>query len=256
MRRFWTVTAGVAWRSVRAVFLKPSILVPSLIFPLLFLAAFAGGLSSISRLPRFHYGPGYTAFQYVYVVLQSAAFAGTFAGFAVARDFQTGFARRLLMSATGRSGIIAGYAVGALIRWLLTVTAVTVAALLAGLEVRSSFADLLGLLGLAVMTNLAACLWGTGVAMLVRSEQAGSLIQGPVFIILFLAPVYVPLNLLKGWLHAAAAVNPATLLLDAGRSLFAGRPVQVDLAFAVMGLVVVLMFVWAHRGLRSAARGG
>jgi len=255
MRRFWTVTVGVAWRSVRAVFLKPSILVPSMTFPLLFLAAFAGGLSTVSQLPRFHYAPGYTAFQYVYVLLQSAAFAGTFAGFAVARDFETGFARRLLVSASCRSGIIAGYAIGALVRWLLTGTVVTIAAILAGLHVPGSYADVLGLLGLAVLTNLAACLWATGVAMFMRSEQAGSLMQVPVFVVLFLAPVYLPLSLLKGWLHAAAAVNPATLLLDAGRSLFAGRPLQIDLAFAMMGLVVVLMFVWAHRGLRSATRG-
>ena len=44
------------------------------------------------------------------MLLQSAAFGGVFTGFAVARDFEYGFARRLLLAAPRRSGIIAGYA--------------------------------------------------------------------------------------------------------------------------------------------------
>jgi len=35
--------------------------------------------------------------------------------------------------------------------------------------------------------------------------------QMPVFILLFLAPVYVPLNLVAGWVHDVARFNPATL---------------------------------------------
>ena len=123
---------------------------PSIIFPLFFLVAFAGGLSRISDVPNFHYPPGYTAFQFVFVFLQSAAFGGVFTGFAVARDFDSGFARRLLLSAPRRSGIIAGYVVGALLRWLLTGTVVTVAALIAGMNVDGSGVELFGLLGLGV----------------------------------------------------------------------------------------------------------
>ena len=62
--------------------------------------------------------------------------------------------------------------------------------------------------------------------------------QTPVFLILFLAPVYVPLALLKGWIHAVASVNPATALLDAGRGLISGGPGDVALGFAcAAGLV-------------------
>ena len=52
--------------------------------------------------------------------LQSAAFGGVFTGFAIARDFESGFARRLLLAAPNRYGLIAGYSIGALVRWLLT----------------------------------------------------------------------------------------------------------------------------------------
>ena len=80
---------------------------PSLIFPLFFFTAFAGGLSSVRHVPGFDFPTGYTAFQFVFVLLQSAAFGGVFTGFGIARDFESGFARRLLLAAPNRSGIVA-----------------------------------------------------------------------------------------------------------------------------------------------------
>ena len=48
-------------------------------------------------------------------------------------------------------------------------------------------------------------MWACGVAMRFRSVQAGPLMQTPVFMLLFLAPVYVPLDLLQGWIHGSRA---------------------------------------------------
>lgn len=256
MNRFLSVTRAVAWRSIHNTVVNPAILVPSIIFPLFFLVAFAGGLSRISDVPNFHYPPGYTAFQFVFVFLQSAAFGGVFTGFAIARDFDSGFARRLLLGAPRRSGIIAGYAVGALLRWALTGTVVTIAALIAGMNVDGNGIQLTGLLGLGITMNLVAALWACGVAMFLRTEQAGALIQMPVFILLFLAPVYVPLPLLTGWIHDVANINLVTAVLEAGRGLLAGSPVKVGLAFAGLAIAALLMAGFARRGLASAERAG
>ena len=78
------VAQGVAWRTLHNVFTNPSLLIPSLIFPLFFFVAFAGGLSAISNTPGFDFPSGYTAFQFVFVLLQSAAFGGVFTGFGIA----------------------------------------------------------------------------------------------------------------------------------------------------------------------------
>jgi ABC-type multidrug transport system permease subunit len=256
MRRFLSVARGVAWRSIHNTIVSPAILVPSIVFPLFFLVAFAGGLSRISDVPNFHYAPGYTSFQFVFVFLQSAAFGGVFTGFAVARDFDSGFARRLLLAAPRRSGIIAGYTVGALLRWALTGTVVTVAALIAGMNVDGNGVQLVGLLGLGIAMNFVAALWGVGLAMFLRTEQAGALIQMPVFLLLFLAPVFVPIDLLTGWIHDVANLNPVTAVLEAGRGLFAGSPIKVLLAFAVLAGGAAVMASFARRGLASAERAG
>jgi len=256
MSRFLSVTRAVAWRSIHNTLVNPAILVPSIVFPLFFLVAFAGGLSRIADIPNFHYAPGYTSFQFVFVFLQSAAFGGVFTGFAVARDFDSGFARRLMLSAPQRSGIIAGYVGGALLRWALTGSVVTVAALIAGMNVYGNGAQLVGLLGLGILMNLVAALWACGLAMFLRTEQAGALIQMPVFVLLFLAPVYVPVSLLNGWIHDAARLNPVTPVLEAARGLLAGSPVKVAVAFGLLLAAAVVFSGFARRGLASAERAG
>jgi ABC-2 type transport system permease protein len=256
MTRFLNVTRAVAWRSIHNTLVNPAILVPSIVFPLFFLIAFAGGLSRISDVPNFHYAPGYTTFQFVFVFLQSAAFGGVFTGFAIARDFDSGFARRLLLSAPQRSGIIAGYALGALLRWALTGTIVTIAALIGGMSIDGNGVQFIGLVGLGIAMNLVAALWACGVAMFLRTEQAGALIQMPVFVLLFLAPVYVPVTLLTGWIHTVANINPVTAVLEAGRGLVAGSPIKVALSFAALAGAAVLLATFARRGLASAERAG
>ena len=86
--------------------------------------------------------------------------------------------------------------------------------------------------------------------------QAGPLMQMPVFLILFLAPVYVPLALLGGTLHAVAKFNPITYALGAGRGLLAGDPTQVGLAFGLALVFAIVFSVWAMRGLRAAEAAG
>ncbi len=251
-----TVALAVAWRSIHNYLYNPAFLVPSLVFPLFFFISFAGGLSAISNVPGFDYPPGYTAFQFVFVLLQSAAFGGVFTGFAIARDFELGFARRYLLAAGRRGGIVAGYALAALARAAVTWAVLTVVALVAGMNVFGEGIEIVALYALAVLVNVTATLWAAGVAMRVRSIQGGPLMQFPVFLILFLAPVYVPLDLLSGWIHAVASVNPVTALLEAGRGFVAGEPAVVGLAFAIALALVVLFGLWSRGGLRRAEAAG
>ena len=254
--RTFAVARGVAWRTLHNVLTNPSLLLPSLVFPLFFFTAFAGGLSRVEEVPGFGFPSGYTAFQFVFVLLQSAAFGGVFTGFGIARDFESGFARRLLLAAPNRTGIVLGYAAAALVRWVVTAVVLTVVALLAGMEVGGSGVDLFGLYSLALIINLAALLWAAGVAMRLRTMQAGPVMQMPVFLVLFFAPVYVPLSLLQGWIHALATANPLTRVLEAGRGLLDGSPTEVGFAFAVAVAVAAALSAWALRGLRKAEAAG
>jgi ABC-2 family transporter len=255
-RDFTAVAGAVLRRNLNHAFKNPALLVPSLVFPLFFLIAFAGGLSNVGKVPGFDFRSGYTAFQFVFVFLQSAAFGGIFTGFAIAADFESGFARRLLLAAPRRTGIVAGYVAAAIVRWGATATVVTVAALVAGMRVDGSAPQLVGLVSLALLVNVTATLWGTGMSMRFQSLQAGPAMQIPVFLILFLAPVYVPLGLLRGWINHVAAYNPLTAVLEADRGFISGQPDKVGLAYLAGFVLVAVMLVWAMTGLRRAERGG
>jgi ABC-2 type transport system permease protein len=250
------VARAVSWRVLHKFFTDPAFLLPSMLFPLFFFTAFVGALSNISNVPGFDFPAGYTAFQFVFVLMQSAAFAGVFTGFGIARDFETGFMRRLMLGAPNRIGIVLGYAASSTVRWLTTASVVTVVALIAGMDVGGDGVDIFGMYTLALLLNLAGTLWATGVAMRLRTQQAAPVMQMPVFLILFFAPVYVPLDLLEGWIHAVASVNPITALLEAGRSLIAGEPELIVAAFAIVLGLIAGFSLWATRGLRRAEAAG
>ena len=252
----WPVAFGVAWRVIRNVLRTRSLLVPTVLFPLLFFTAFAGGLSQVSTVPGFSYEGNYTSFQFVFVLLQSAAFGGVFTGFGIARDFEGGFGKRLLLASPNRVGILVGYALAALARWSITATMLTIVAVVAGMDVGGGPVEVVGLYTLALLLNTAALCWAAGLALRFRTIQIGPVMQMPVFLILFFAPVYVPLELLTGWIEAVAAINPITYVLEAGRSLLAGSTTGVAIAFAVALALAGAFAAWGLRGLRRAEAAG
>ena len=255
MRR-WDVVSGVARRTLKNALTNPQIFLPTLLFPLFFFTAFAGGLSQLREIPGFDFPPGYTAFQFVFVLLQSAAFSGVFTGFGVARDFEGGFGKRLLLAAPHRSGIVLGYALAALLRWLVVAAVLTVVAVVAGMQVGGGAVDLVGLFVLAMLVNFCGFFWSGGLALRFRTIQAAPLMQMPVFLVLFFAPVYVPLELLEGWIESVASLNPLTYILETGRGFLAGDPPHALAAFGLAIGMGIAFWTWAFLGLRKAEAAG
>jgi hypothetical protein len=70
--------------------------------------------------------------------------------------------------------------------------------------------------------------------------------QMPVFLVLFFAPVYVPLSLLSGWIHTVAAVEPLTRVLESAAAFSRD-------ADAVGAVVIVRN---RHRSRRRVLRHG
>ena len=131
--RIWPVARGRLADAEERLH-QPVAPLPSLLFPLFFFTAFAGGLSQVADTAGLRLPPGYTAFQFCFVLIQSAAFGGVFTGFGIARDFESGFARRLLLAAPNRTGSCS--ATRGRARPLdMTATVLTVVALLAGMNV-------------------------------------------------------------------------------------------------------------------------
>jgi ABC-2 type transport system permease protein len=80
--------------------------------------------------------------------------------------------------------------------------------------------------------------------------------QFPVFMLLFMAPVYVPQALLVGWVSHVARVNPITLILNTNRDFLAGLPAGALLTYGIAFGLMVVMAAWAVTGMRRAETAG
>lgn len=249
------VAFALGRRGTKAWITSPPFIVITLLFPLIFLAAFAGALSPLAHARDFDYAGGYTTFVYGFVVLQAAAFGGVFTGYSAARDFELGFAPRIFLAVPDRSAVLAGYLLVATVRSLIAAAAVTLAALAGGMTLRCDLAQALLVAVLVVLVAVIATCWTTGVAMRLRTTRAGPLMHTPVLIAMFLTPVYVPLGLLGGWLRAAASWNPLTQLVEASRALLVGTNAHLLQSLLLAALLVLVFGAWALRGMRITARG-
>jgi ABC-2 type transport system permease protein len=252
---FASVTRYVAWRNLRDVRHAPTLILPTLLLPLLFLVAFSGALSRVTSLPKFP-PVNYTAFQYVYALLQVAAFGGAVGGTAIIDDFDSGFMDRLMVAARLRSAIVAGFVIAMFVRSVIAVLVLTAVAFALGIKIGGSAVDLVGLFALAALLNVTATLWSSGVAMHVHTVNAAPGAILPIFLLLFLTPVFLPLDLLSGWLHTVANLNPLSHVLETGRGLIAGNPTKVARAFALAGGMALLAALWAVWGVRRAEAAG
>jgi ABC-2 type transport system permease protein len=250
-----SVARAVAGRLIRHFFTNPVVLLPSVLFPVIFFVAFAGGLSAVDDVPEFDFRSGYTSFQFVFVFLQAAAFGGLFTGIAIALDFESGFIRRLFVAAPHRGALLLGYMLAGIVRFAFTSALVVAMGFVSGMQVDGSVLDFAGLVALAFLLNMTTTLFSCGFNLRAKTLQAGPAMQAPVFLALFLAPVYVPLALLDGWIHAIASWNPLTALLNTGRGFISGVPHLPGLAFAVVAGMIALMWLFAVTGLRRAERG-
>jgi ABC-2 type transport system permease protein len=246
-----SVSLAVARRHLHVAFRSPGLILPPILFPVFLFGAFAGGLSGIGRAPDFDY-PDFKAFLFVFVLLQSAAFGGVFVGVALAGDLESGLVRRVVLASPRRAPILLGYLLATVARAALTTAILVAIAFAAGMHVSGGWRDVAALLALAALVTVAATLFAGGVALRMRTTQAAPLMQVPVFLAMFLAPVYTPRHLMSGWLRTVADVNPATLLLETGRGLLAGHAQRVGMSFAVVAAAILVLGVWALHALARA----
>lgn len=247
------IALGMARRGTKAWITSPAFVAITLFFPLIFLAALAGGLGPLYRVPGFDYPSGYSTFVFGFVVLQAAAFGGIFTGYSVARDFDLGVASRLLLGAGRRWELILGYVLVAVIRSLVAAAIVTAVALAAGVRATVSPAGIAAILALIVCLAAISTLWACGVALRARSMRAGPLMHTPILLVMFLSPVYVPAALLNGWLASIAGANPFSNVVESSRSVLGGGNPDLLITFGWLFAATVLLGIWALLGLRRAA---
>ena len=246
------VTWGIAERSVKLIPRVPSTFIPSLVMPVFFTVAFSGPFASLVDIPGF---PADHILDWVvpFTALQGCAFAGVTTGMGIARDLESGFYDRMLMSPAPRAALL----MGAFLATVLRATIALILMLLVGVVAGAHFRE--GIVGIATLAvaglglALAAGAWAIGLALRFKTQQITPLMQTGIFLSTFLSTAQMPVELMTWWFDNVARLNPVTYVLALARQGFLGDvtwEVTQEGLLALAGMILVLA-TFATRSMKK-----
>jgi ABC-type polysaccharide/polyol phosphate export permease len=135
-------------------------------------------------------------------------------------------------------------------RALIPAALVLTVALILGAHFPGLLGLLLAALFVAGMAAVAAG-WGTMLALRYKSQSAAPLMQSGMFVLILFTAAYAPLDLLQGWLHDVARLNPVTQIVEAVRQGFIGGIGWQDTwqGLVALAALMALMLTAALRGM-------
>ncbi len=212
-------TLAMSKRAILAVARQPSIVIPSLAFPLFFVALGTASFGRAIDIPGFPEVDSFLDFALAGAIVQGVLFGSTVSATALAVDIENGFFDRLLATPTSRVSILVGRLAGGMAYGGFQ-TALFIAVLMPfGLNVRS------GVIGVVVMMVggiLVALAVGALMAAMAIRTGSSEAVQGSfplLFILLFFSSTFFPRETMRGAYAAIADVNPVSYLAEGFRAL-------------------------------------
>jgi ABC-2 type transport system permease protein len=234
----------LAVRSLTTLLRTPEALLPPVAISIFFLVIYQ---STLGKAADFIPGIGGS---YLGFILPLSIVSGSLSGSGIAaqnlvRDIERGYFDKLLLTPVRRSALLlAPILAGAVILGIQS-TIVVSAGLLLGLKPATGFLGLLVVIGLSVLLGLGFA--GFTVSAALGSGSAAAT-QGASFLffpLTFLAPTFVPMSLLSGWLEIAAKVNPITYVLQAMRALLnTGWDINA-IATSILACLILAIIMYA-----------
>lgn len=212
-------TAAMSRRAVIALVRQPTVVVPSIVFPLFFAALGSSSFSRAVNIPGFPKVDSFLDFALAGAIVQGVLFGSITSATALATDIETGFFDRLLATPTSRVSILVGRLAGGMAYGGLQTLVFILALLPFGLEIKSGVVGVLVMLIGGVLTALAIGALMSAMAIKTGSSEA---VQGSfplLFIMLFFSSTFFPRQTMDGVYRRIADVNPLSYLAEGFRSL-------------------------------------
>lgn len=234
---FLSETWALYLRALRKLFRRPVILYFSLVQPMIWLLLFGQVFNRITQVPGMEDafgGQSYLAFFAPAIILQTFLFGSAQSGLGLINDLDSGFLSKLLTTPINRLAILLGKVLGDLTRMLVQAIIILVVTFLAGLRFSDGgihmtityyygLPGLLGALGIVLLFGLMLAALNVAIALTTRNTESTFLISNFLTLpLIFTSSALLPLELLPGWLHRVASVNPVTYAINALRILLYG----------------------------------
>jgi ABC-2 type transport system permease protein len=209
-------------RSILTIVRQPTSIIPSVTFPLIFMALTSSALDRATSIPGFPEVESFLQFVISTTVIQGAMFGSVAAGAALAADIEGGFFDRLIASPATRTSLLVGRVAGAgavgFVQGLLFFSVATVF----GLSVEGG---ILAMVGVALVGGVVAAGIGSIFMMFALRTGSSEAVQGSfplLFVFLFLSSALFPRPLMNGWFKSVATINPLSHLIEGLRTQVIG----------------------------------
>ena len=252
---FLKQVALVTWRNILTIVRTPLALFPPMLISLFFLIIYESTLGGAADfLPGIN--GSYIGFIMPLSIISASLAGAGIAGQNLVRDVETGYFDKLLLTPVSRGALVLGpILAGALVLGVQAALVIAVG-LLMGLDPATGLGGLLAVTGLAVLLGTGFAGFSVASALNSGNAAATSASSFIFFPLTFLAPTFVPLELLDGWLKTAARFNPITYVLEAMRQIINVGWDSQSLGQAVIACAILgtLMYALALRALVRRTR--
>lgn len=212
-------TWAMSKRAIIAMWRQPSLVVPSIVFPLFFLALGTSSFARATDVPGFPAVDSYLDFAFAGAIVQGVLFGSITGATALATDIENGFFDRLLASPSTRPGIIVGRLAGGMAYGAAQTIFFMLVLLPFGLTIKGGP---IGALALVLSGTLLALTVGALMSMMAMRTGSSEAVQGSfplVFIALFFSSAFFPRETMNGIYATFADYNPVSYLVEGMRDL-------------------------------------
>lgn len=241
-------------RSMRTWLRVPSAVIPPMFIPVFFLVVNTAALGDITSLPVFE-TTDYIAFFVPVSLLMTVASAGSASGMALVQDIDAGYFDKLLLAPISRTSVLLSRLMVDGTRAAIQAGVVLVVALAIGGRIATGLPGALIVVAMAFSFGLAYAGLGLIIALRTGSAEATQASFIIFFPTVFLAPTFVPLDFLPGWLQTVARFNPVTYVIEGMRVLTTDTFAWSTIAYGWVAILVigVLTLGGAFRALQARA---
>ena len=216
---FLTEVLAIARRSTVRTIRQPAVLVPALLFPIVFFSINANGLDAASKIPGFP-TDSYLDFAFAFPLIQASLFGAITAGADLARDIESGFFDRLSLTPMRPVALLGGMLTGVVALGFLQGVVFLAVGTLMGVDVSSGFFGMVVIVLLTVLVALGFGGIGAILAIKTGSVEAVESAFPLFFVAIFLSSINLPRDLIEqDWFRFIATINPISYLVEGIRSL-------------------------------------
>ena len=209
---------ALSQRAILSILRQPAAVIPSMLFPLLFMALSSAAFERSTSLPGFPEVDSFLQFLIATTVVQGALFSSVASGSAMATDIEGGFFERLVASPVARTSILVGRLMGSAFTGFVQAWLYLTIATIFGLTVEGGF---VAMVMISIIGALVAAGVGSIAVTLALRTGSSEAVQGSfplLFSLMFVSSAFFPRTLMNGWFQDVASVNPISHLIEGVRT--------------------------------------